>query len=233
MTPLKPTVDVVQPMNFYNQIIEATVAERQYLLGAPIIDKALNGGITLENYVAFLQQAYHHVKHTTPLLMAAGARIPEQKEWLREALAEYIEEELGHQEWILNDIDCCGFDKEAVRRSTSGAAAEIMVAYAYDMINRVNPVGFFGMVFVLEGTSISIATQAAENIADQLGLPPQAFSYLTSHGSLDLEHMKFFEKLMNRIEDPADQAQIIHCARIFYGLYANVFHTLPAAPKLS
>jgi len=217
-------------MNFYDQIIDATETERESLLSAPIIGKALNGGITLENYVAFLEQAYHHVKHTTPLLMAAGSRIPETKEWLREALAEYIEEELGHQEWILNDIACCGFDKETVRTSTPGAAAEIMVAYAYDMINRVNPVGFFGMVFVLEGTSISIATRAAERIAEQLALPPQAFSYLTSHGSLDLEHMKFFERLMNRVEDPADKAQIIHCAKIFYGLYGNVFHSLPSSP---
>ena len=217
-------------MNFYDQIIDATVAEREFLLSAPIIDKALQGGITLDNYVAFLEQAYHHVKHTTPLLMAAGSRIPEQKEWLREALAEYIEEELGHQEWILNDIACCGFDKEAVRKGTPGAAAEIMVAYAYDMINRVNPVGFFGMVFVLEGTSISIATKAAERIAEQLGLPSQAFSYLTSHGSLDLEHMKFFEKLMNRIESPIDKAQIIHCAKVFFGLYGNVFHNLPSSP---
>ena len=44
--------------------------------------------------------------------MAAGSRIPENQEWLRTALAEYVEEELGHQEWILNDIEACGFDKE-------------------------------------------------------------------------------------------------------------------------
>ena len=33
------------------------------------------------------------------------------------ALAHYIEEEIGHQEWILNDIKACGGDAEAVRRS--------------------------------------------------------------------------------------------------------------------
>ena len=54
-------------------------------------DLNLSGNITLDDYIAFLQQAYHHVKHTVPLLMAVGSKLPEDKEWLREAVAEYIE----------------------------------------------------------------------------------------------------------------------------------------------
>ncbi|MGD9661960.1 MAG: TenA family transcriptional regulator [Porticoccaceae bacterium] len=215
-------------MTFYHQLSEATLSERQQLLQSPIIHRALHGGISLDDYVAFLTQAYHHVKHTVPLLMAAGSRLPESKEWLRVALAEYIEEEIGHQEWILNDIAACGFDKEAARNSTPGQATELMVAYAYDMIHRVNPVGFFGMVFVLEGTSITVATDAASSIRRQLGLPTTAFSYLNSHGSLDIEHMKFFESLMNRVDDATDQSQIIHCAKVFFTLYGNIFRSLTA-----
>ena len=84
------------------------------LLGAPIIQQAMAGTVSLPSYVAFLTEAYHHVKHTVPLLMACGARLPERLEWLREAIAEYIEEEYGHQEWILNDIRAC--DAAAVAR---------------------------------------------------------------------------------------------------------------------
>ena len=123
-------------MAFFDTLTQETSAERQQLLSAPIIEKSLTGDITVEDYVSFLKQAYHHVKHTVPLLMAVGAQLPEQKEWLREAVAEYIEEELGHQEWILNDIAACGFDKEAVRNSTPHYSTELMVAYAYDMVNR-------------------------------------------------------------------------------------------------
>jgi pyrroloquinoline quinone (PQQ) biosynthesis protein C len=205
-----------------------TQEERDYLLSSPIISRALAGDITLHDYVAFLTQAYHHVKHTVPLLMATGARIPHDKEWLRDAIAEYIEEELGHQEWILNDIAACGYDKEAARDSAPSEATELMVAYAYDTIQRVNPIGFFGMVHVLEGTSVTVADKAAEAIRDALGLPAKAFSYLRSHGALDVEHCAFFESLMARITDPADQQQIIHSARMFYRLYAGVFRTLPA-----
>ncbi|MFK5892062.1 MAG: iron-containing redox enzyme family protein [Pseudomonadota bacterium] len=179
-------------------------------------------------YQAFLIQAYHHVKHATPLLMACGSRIPAEKEWLRNALAEYIEEELGHQEWILNDIQTTGLDAEKIRYGKPSAATEIMVAYAYDTIMRGNPIGFFGMVLVLEGTSVAMATQAASKVQKNLKLPDEAFSYsyLNSHGSLDIEHMGFFEGLMEKIEEVSDQDAIIHAAQMFYKLYGDIFRTI-------
>ena len=150
----------------------------------------------------------------------------EEKEWLREAIAEYIEEELGHQEWILNDIAACGVDKEAVRSSQCAPETELMVAYAYDMINRVNPVGFFGMVHVLEGTSVTTADIAADGIQAALGLPDTAFSYLRSHGALDQSHVAFFEGLMNRLDNELEQKLIIHSAKQFYKLYGDIFRSL-------
>ena len=213
-------------MTFYQSLLEATSDERNYLLTAPMIKRCFDGDFTLDHYVAFLLQAYHHVKHTVPLLMAVGARLPEQKEWLREAVAEYIEEELGHQEWVLNDIAACGYDKEQARRSVPAFATEMMVSYAYDAVNRVNPLAFFGMVLVLEGTSINLATQAASQISGKLGLSRKAFSYLNSHGSLDLEHIKFYEILMNKITDSDDQAVIVHAAKRFYRLYGDIFRSL-------
>ncbi|MBX9713909.1 MAG: iron-containing redox enzyme family protein [Pseudomonadaceae bacterium] len=214
-------------MNFFDQLQEQTKAEREYLLSAPIIAQVMAGTVSPASYVAFLGQAYHHVKHTVPLLMACGARLPERLEWLREAIAEYIEEEYGHQEWILNDIRACGADAEAVRVETPNLPTELMVSYVYDQINRCNPVSFFGMVNVLEGTSIALATQAAGIIKGELGLPPQAFSYLTSHGSLDIEHIAFYEKLMNRLEEPADKAAVVHTAKVVYRLYGDMFRSLP------
>lgn len=213
-------------MNLYQRLLTETTQERDYLLSAPIISRCFTGDINLNDYVAFLTQAYHHVKHTVPLLMSVGSKLPESKEWLREAVAEYIEEELGHQEWILNDIANCNSDKEAVRHSQPSYATELMVSYAYDSINRVDPLAFFGMVHVLEGTSIAMADKAAEAIRSALQLPDQAFSYLRSHGSLDIEHVKFFDSLMSKITDKAEQDIIIKSAKIFYQLYGNIFRTL-------
>ena len=220
-------------MEFFQQLHAATGTERQGFLGIPLIQHTLNGDVTLESYRAFLGEAYHHVKHTVPLLMACGARLPGRLNWLRSAVAEYISEEIGHEEWILNDIRATGADADAVRNGQPGMATELMVAYAYDTVMRNNPAGFFGMVFVLEGTSIALATRAAMITRDALGLPPQAFSYLTSHGSLDQEHMRFFRKLMNRINEETDRRAIVHAAKVFYRLYGDIFRGLPAAQPVA
>ncbi len=213
-------------MNFYEHIIQSTENERLYLTSASIFSDCFAGNIQVEDYVAFLSQAYQHVKHTTPLLMAVGSRLPEEKEWLRNAVAEYIEEELGHQEWVLNDIAACGFDAERARHAAPNMETELMVSYAYDTVQRKNPLGFFGMVHVLEGTSIASADSVAEAVQKNLGLPNSAFSYLRSHGALDIEHIEFFKTLMNRIESSDDQRCIIHCAKMFYILYGNMLRGL-------
>lgn len=212
--------------NFYQTLLDSTEKEQSALVVLPIIQSALNGGLSKSQYLEFLGQAYHHVRHTVPLLMACGSRLGGTKAWLQEAIAEYIEEEIGHEQWILNDIKVCGGDPEKVRESRPWMETEMMVAYAYHQIDRGNPVGFFGMVHVLEGTSVSLASQAAVAIRKSLGLPPRAFTYLTSHGSLDQEHVLFFQNLMNRVDSLEDQCAIVHCARRFYRLYGAIFQAL-------
>ncbi len=213
-------------MSFYQRMLKETEAEREAFQAIPLLHAGVAGDVDLETYLAFLTEAYHHVKHTVPLLMACGARIPERLEWLREAVAHYIEEETGHQEWILNDIRNAGGDAGAVRAGEPSMPTDIMVAYAYDTVLRRNPAGLFGMVLVLEGTSVEIATRAAEAIQNNLGLGDDCFSYLTSHGSLDVSHMAFFEKLMNRLTDKADQESVISCAKVIYRLYGDIFRGL-------
>ncbi|MBV4458009.1 iron-containing redox enzyme family protein [Pseudomonas sp. COR58] len=214
-------------MSFFDTLQEATQQERHALFNLPVIVDALQGQVTLESYRAFLAQAYYHVRHTVPLMMACGARLPARLEWLRKAVCEYIEDEYGHEQWVLDDIAACGGDRDAVRDGQPSLPIELMVSFLYDLIARGNPVGLFGMVNVLEGTSIALATHAAGSIRERLALPETAFSYLSSHGSLDVEHMQTYRRLMNRLDDPADQAAVIHASTVVYRLYADMFRGLP------
>lgn len=212
---------------FFHALLHATESDRQNLISTPIIQAALRGEIDKFQYLAFLTEAYHHVKQTVPLMMACGSRLDDGHHGLRAAIVEYIEEEVGHEEWILADIAACGGDPGAVRASAPHASTEVMIAYAYHQIDRRNPVGFFGMVHVLEGTSVALATHAAGAIQQSLQLPEAAFTYLNSHGSLDQEHVRFFEGLMNGLSDAEDQASVVHCAKRIYSLYGEIFRTLP------
>lgn len=214
-------------MSFHDTLLSQTADARATLVSTPIVQAALRGQVDRTGYLAFLHEAYHHVHHTVPLLKACRVAMPARLAWMHEAIDEYVEEEAGHDEWILQDIAACGGDAQATRDGQPGLATEIMVAYAYDTVQRYNPVGFFGMVHVLEGTSVALALQAADGIQAALGLPDAAMTYLRSHGTLDQEHTAHFALLMDALDEVADQQAVVHRARAFYRLYGDVFRGLP------
>jgi len=222
----------VEP-SFFESLQRQTSSERASLAATPIIERALRGDASLASYRAFLHEAFHHVRHTVPLLSACRARLPGRLSWMYPALDDYIAEERGHDQWILDDVAACGGDPEKVCNGSPGAATELMIAYAYDTIARGNPVAFFGMVLVLEGTSVALALHAADRIQACLDLPDGAFTYLRSHGVLDREHTHHLAALLDRVDDPSDQAAVVHAARMFYRLYGDIFRSLPLPSPVS
>ena len=216
-------------MAFYNELLEKTSESKQYFLSAPIITEVFEGNFSLETYVAFLNQAFHHVKHTCPLLMQAGARMTGQQEWARKAVSEYIDEEFGHEHWILNDIEACGYDRAEFESAKAPFTSDIMVSYLYDYVTRKNPMGIFGMVLVLEGTSSDLAPAVGSIVQEKLQLKDEAMTYLTTHGVLDQDHIQFFENLMNQISNEEDQAAIIEVANSVYQLYGDVYRSISQA----
>jgi pyrroloquinoline quinone (PQQ) biosynthesis protein C len=211
---------------FREQLRVATLGDREFLLQAPVIAEALAGNISLTRYLAFLEQAWHHVRHTVPLLMAVGSRLPDRHAPLSRDLLHYLEEEIGHDDWILNDIEAAGGDRRAVQSSTPNVETDAMVACAWDTVQRRNPVGFFGMVYVLEGTSVALAVRAADAIELSLRLPRTAFTYLRSHGTLDVEHIEHLGGILDRFTEADDRAAVIQCAKSMFWLYGHVFRGL-------
>jgi pyrroloquinoline quinone (PQQ) biosynthesis protein C len=218
---------------FFDQLQTGTACARGALLTTPVIADCLERRISLATYQAFLVQAYHHVRHTVPLLMACGSRLPGRLAWLQRYVVEYIEEEHGHEQWIRNDLVATGADADRMLAKPPAVATELMISYAYDTIARGNPVGFFGMVLVLEGTSVALATSVADIVQQELGLPAIAFTYLRSHGSLDQQHIGTYAEIVNRLDDPRDRNAVVHCANVFYKLYADVLASVPRADAIA
>lgn len=217
-------------MTFYQRLIADTEAERQDFQAIELIQHATQKGVTRDLYAKYLEQAYHHVRFTVPLLELARDRCGATDTAYVNALAEYIKEESGHDEWILDDIKALGADSEAVRHGQGGFACRMMVAYAHFSIEHISPYALLGMVHVLEGMSVELADKAAGAIAASFGdTPPNAFSYLTSHGALDIEHVQFFEDLVNSIDNTEIENLVVSAAKDFYILFGNMFRELDAA----
>ena len=221
-------------MSFYEQLVAETVDSRDAFLSIPIVRSALRHGAPRSLYLAFLGEAYHHVKHTFPLLALAASRTADGR--YQDALLEYMKEEHGHEKWILDDIRTLGGDPDAVSDGEGGAACRIMVAYAYYSIEHVSPYAFLGSVHVLEGMSVMLADQLADAMKASLGLESESdagFTYLRTHGSLDTEHVAFFRRLIDGFHDRKTQRIIIDNAAMFYRLYGSIFHDLGARAELS
>ena len=189
-----------------------------------------DGNLTKALYISFLTQWYHILKHTFPLILATQSRLTEETEWLTDVIGEFTEQMVSNEELILNDIAVCGGDIEQVRHSRAHMTTELMVSYAYDTVNRINPLGILGMHHVLEGAVLSLAHRSADNIGNTSLVPKDALTYLYTHGSLLQDNADVFIGVMNRIDRSEDRNRIIRSAQIFYKLYADIFLSL--SPEL-
>lgn len=208
--------------SFFAELEAQTARARLRFLAIPQVRAGLAGQISRRVYIDYLTEAWHHVRHTVPLLKAARARLTDRPA-VAAALDQYVEEETGHDEWILADIAAAGGDADAARASTPARPTAAMVAHAYERVENGNPVSLLGMVYVLESVSIALAKRGADAVAASLGLTADAFTYLSSHGALDQHHMRFFAELVNDLADADDRDAIVEMARDMFALFGGVF----------
>lgn len=66
-------------MTFYDKLLTETAREREAFLHIPLVQRSISHGASRETYIAFLEQAYHHVKHTFKLLALAASRTNDER----------------------------------------------------------------------------------------------------------------------------------------------------------
>lgn len=214
-------------MSFYEQLQRETATERQGFLAIPLVRRAIAEGASRETYLAFLTEAYHHVSHTFPLLALAASRTTDER--YQDALFEYMQEERGHEKWILDDIRVFGGDADKVRTGRPAASTFAMIGYSYYAIEHVSPYAMLGSVHVLEGMSVLLADKLADRLGQNWGRSgDDGFSYLRSHGSLDQSHVAFFRTLIDGFADASVCRLIIENSRVFHHLYGGIFREIGA-----
>jgi pyrroloquinoline quinone (PQQ) biosynthesis protein C len=213
-------------MSNFQQLMQETAPARQQFMEIPLIQEVVRKGASKDLYLDFLTQAYHHVKCTAPLLASAAGRCSVDDYVYQAALFEYIDEERGHELWILEDINALGGDAEEVRRSAPRLPCKLMVGHAYYLIDRVSPYAMLGMIHVLEGMAVALASKAVSAIRSSIAsTSDEGFKYLTTHSDLDIAHAEFFEGLIDKI-DRRHLPLVIGTAIDFYKLYGDLFREL-------
>jgi hypothetical protein len=137
----------------------------------------------------------HGVSRAAVPLLEAGARRAEELDAddpLREPLAAYlrhhVREEAGHDEWILEDLEVLGVDREEVLGDVPAPAVAALVGSQLYWIAFAHPVALLGYLAVMEANPPS--PEAVERLQATTGLQPEAFRSMRVHARLDVEHAR-------------------------------------------
>ncbi|MGH8689207.1 MAG: iron-containing redox enzyme family protein [Burkholderiales bacterium] len=184
----------------------------------------IHHGLKLEEYRAFLHDLYHIVWHFCPVMAEAASRCTDEFRDVRYGLYERIEEERGHEAWVLEDIGAMGGDVSSASAAPS-APVQAMIAYNYFAAERVHPCSVLGMLYVLEVVSSVYGGRVSDAIAGKIGREVSAggFRFLSSHASMDLDHMASLNRLLKTIADPAAQTSILRSTQVNFHQFGQIF----------
>lgn len=212
-------------MSFFITLIETTDANRRDLEAIPKVHAMVNHGLTLPEYQAFLHDLYHIVWHFCPIMGAAASRLDDRFREVRYELYERIEEEKGHELWVLEDIAAVGADQARAKSAPPSAATQAMIAWNYHGADRLHPCSVLGMLYTLEVIASVYGGRVADSIARAIGRDVDAggFKFLSSHATMDMDHMAKLNVLVKTIGDPAAQAAIIESTRVNFHQFGQLF----------
>jgi pyrroloquinoline quinone (PQQ) biosynthesis protein C len=205
--------------------MELTDDSRRSLEDIPKVHSMMNHGLTLQEYRAFLHDLYHIVWHFCPVMATAAGRLDDRFRQVRYDIYQRIEEEKGHEAWVLEDIEAMGGDVHGVRRTPPSPPAQAMIAFNYYACERIHPCSVLGMLYMLEVISSVYGGRVSDAIARALGRDVAAggFRFLSSHATLDVDHMAQLNRLVKTIDDADAQQAIVNATQVNFHQFGQLF----------
>ena len=212
-------------MSFFVTLIERTDTYRRDLETIPKVHSMIHHGLSTDEYRAFLHDLYHIVWHFCPVMAAAAARCDDGFKDVRYELYQRIQEEKGHESWVLEDVGAVGGDVELVRAMPPSPPVQAMIAFNYHGAEHVHPCSVLGMLYMLEVVSSVYGGRVSDSIARAMGrkVDDGGFKFLTSHAALDQDHMAKLNVLLKTIGDPGAQAAVVNSARVNFHQFGQIF----------
>ena len=100
---------------FFADLVTRTDEARREFETNPVVLEAVANGMPVERYRKLLLELYHVVWHFNPVCAAAASRVPDSHRQVRYFLYEHMQEESGHEEWVMNDLEAVGVAHVATR----------------------------------------------------------------------------------------------------------------------
>jgi len=189
----------------------ASLHSKIELVSEPYLDASrrfLNHPRIASLYPEYLITLYAIVRASVPVMEAAldRARSMADTDPVADGLGVYlqrhIEEERGHDQWLLEDLKGLGVSSSAVLGRVPSATVAALVGTQYYWILHFHPVALLGYLAVAEG--YPAAPSQIEDLIERTGYPRPSFRMLAEHAELDPHHRDELDQLIDSLPLTAD-----------------------------
>jgi hypothetical protein len=189
-------------------------------------------------YPEYLIATHGVIRASVPLMRTAleRARTAAASDPVAEGLASYldahVDEELDHDEWVLEDLEVLGRDRGEVLARPPSAAIAALVGAPYYWILHYHPVSVLGYIALLEGYPPTIAE--VDKLMERTGFGREAFRTLIRHAELDPLHRDDLDEALDRLPLSREQSTVIamtalHSVDAFTRLLEELVEQAPPA----
>src|SRR5262249_38980241 len=130
---------------------------------------------------------------------------------------------------LLNDLELLGEQTDRLRVERAPAAVHDYLQWSW-VVAQESPLAFIGAAFALELLGMGRAKAAADNLRARAAILniDNAVSFLDARGLAHPQRMFQLKRLLQQVEDPADQAAIARSATVTRTHFPRFFQSVGA-----
>ncbi|MDB5998923.1 MAG: hypothetical protein JWP52_622 [Rhizobacter sp.] len=212
---------------FFLDLVTRTDESRRAFENHPNVLSAVAHGISAERYQKLLLELYHVVWHFNPVCAAAASRLPDTFKNIRYFLYSHLEEEKGHEAWVLADLEAVGMAADRALEHEPSVNTLGLTGYNYWAADRRHPCSVLGMLYALEVIASVYGGPFSSAVKDALLLEgDRGISFLGSHSTMDAEHLAELRLVLNTVDDEAGQAAIIESALVNFHYFTRIIEAV-------
>ena len=212
---------------FFADLITRTDEARREFETNPVVMDAVAHGMPLARYRKLLLELYHLVWHFNPVCAAAASRVPDRLRQVRYFLYEHMHEESGHEQWVMNDLEAVGVSQTTLLAYQPSLNTLALVGYNHWAADRRDPCSVLGMMYTLEVIASVYGGTFAEAIRGSLLLEGErGVSFISSHATMDMEHMAELRQVLNTVDDEAAREAIVESTLVNFHHVTRVFEAV-------
>jgi pyrroloquinoline quinone (PQQ) biosynthesis protein C len=211
---------------FADLVTRTDEARRAFESNSKVLEIVANG-LPLERYRKLLLELYHVVWHFNPVCAAAASRVGDDQKQVRHFLYDHMNEEKGHEEWVVADLDAVGVKASEVKDYKPTEHMLALNGYNYWAADRRHPCSVLGMLYALEVIASVYGGPLTTSISDSLLLQgDRGISFISSHATLDAEHMADLRVILNTLTDDASKDAIIESTVFNFHQFGRVLEAV-------